>query len=813
MVNEMDLIKKDNDYQLFLDRKKQLSGDYGFEPLWIPDYLFDLQKYLAEWAIRKGRSGIFADCGLGKGQPYGSKILTESGYENIENLKVGQKIISSDGKSYNLKGIHRKQEINTYRFFYSDGVSVVFDEEHLHIVRTNNDRARANDWRVMSTMELLNSGNIRYGENNKRRNYDIPVVSPIRFKNKFNGMISPYVLGVLIGDGCLKNSISISIGDSEILDILRQELPNEIQLKKMKNDKTDYRIVTGYTGRKRHPFREELNRLGLLNKLSYQKHIPMEYLLNADPADRLALLRGLMDSDGYIAKSGTSQYYTVSKQLSLDVLFLVRSLGGVPTYTKKKAYLNGIRKRDCYIVTFSLKTFNPFRIKRKAERWNENPRDNGRWIDRIEYEKKQKTICLSVDSPDNSYLTENMVITHNTAVFLVWAMNIIKKLNKNILILTPLAVSRQTVDEGEKFGIEVKRSRDGKPKGKITVTNYEQLEKFDPSDYVGVVCDESGILKNFSSKTKKQVIRFMSKMPYRLLSTATAAPNDYTELGNSSEALGELTYNDVIDRFFRDTSNDKNPQWKKGEYGKSKYVFKGHSGEIFWRYVLSWARACRKPSDLGFPDSEYVLPELIENEHIVQAKKLPGGWLFAPKAIGLRDQRGEKMATIKERSEKVAELVCQHKTSISWCHLNSEGDYLEKVIPNCIQVSGRDSDESKEEKLIAFTKGEINRLIIKPKIGGFGMNFQHCNHMTCFPSNSYEQYYQFVRRCYRYGQTKDVIVDTVLTEGELGVFENVKRKARDATVMFQRMIELMNDELRIKGDRHELNKISMPEWL
>lgn len=400
-----------------------------------------------------------------------------------------------------------------------------------------------------------------------------------------------------------------------------------------------------------------------------------------------------------------------------------------------------------------------------------------------------------------------------TAMQLVWAENVIKKTNKNVLILTPLAVSRQTISEGEKFGVEVKRSRDGNPKGKLTVTNYEQLEKFNPSDYIGVVADESSILKNYSGKRKKQIIRFMAKLPFRLLCTATAAPNDYTELGNSSEALGEMKYMDMLERFFRDTSNDKNPQWKRGEYRKEKYVFRGHSSKKFWRFVLSWARACRKPSDLGFPDGKFNLPGLIENKHTVKLKAPPPGWLFRPRAVGRKDELIERLLSITERAEKIAELVEGHGSSIIWCDLNQEGDTLEEIIPDAVQVAGKDSDEAKEEKLTAFSNGEIKRLVTKAKIGGFGMNWQHCSHMTNFPTHSYEQYYQFVRRCYRFGQENNVTVDTVMTDGEMGVYENVIRKANNAKKMFSELVKLMNEELKIKNQDLENIEINVPNWL
>lgn len=395
-----------------------------------------------------------------------------------------------------------------------------------------------------------------------------------------------------------------------------------------------------------------------------------------------------------------------------------------------------------------------------------------------------------------------------TPMQLVCAQNIVEKTNKNVLILTPLAVSYQTCKEAEKFGIEITRSRDGKPKGKITITNYQQLEKFDPNDYAEVICDESSAIKNFTGQTKTAVTRFMNKLPYRLLCTATAAPNDFVELGTSSEALGELKYMDMVAQFFRDTSNDKNPQWST-----PKYVLKGHAIDDFWRWVSSWARAVKKPSDLGFDDSKFILPELIEKEHILQVTKPLPGELFVRKAITLKDQRLERKITLEQRAEKVFELCKNHDVSVVWCHYNYEADYLEKVIPGSVQVSGSDSDEEKEEKFISFSDGSIKKLIIKPQIGAFGLNWQHCNHSIFFPSHSYEQYYQGVRRFWRFGQKRKVFVDLITTEGELGVYQNIKRKSHDADMMFAKLVEHMRNELKVKTKAHISNKINLPEWI
>lgn len=410
---------------------------------------------------------------------------------------------------------------------------------------------------------------------------------------------------------------------------------------------------------------------------------------------------------------------------------------------------------------------------------------------------------------------------------LVWAQNVVMHTNKPVLILTPLAVCFQTVAEAGKFGIECYLMRDKpsvKYKAAIYVTNYERLHYFNADDFAGVVCDESSILKSFDGAYRGEITEFMRKTKYRLLCTATAAPNDYIELGTSSEALGELGYTDMLTRFFKNDQNTVKPMRYTG-YGAprgaepmgghtDKWRFKGHAEQEFWRWVCSWARAVRKPSDLGFDDAQFTLPALIENERMVGVNTAAPGMLFALPAVGLKEQREERRRTITERCEAAATLVADTgEPALMWCHMNDEGDMLEKLVPGAVQVSGKDTDESKEEKFIAFTTGQARVLVTKPKIGAWGLNFQHCNHVTTFPSHSFEQYYQGVRRCWRFGQKRQVTVDMVTTEGEAGVIKNLQRKAAQADRMFADLISHMNDALKIDRSIQFTKKQELPAWL
>jgi len=403
-----------------------------------------------------------------------------------------------------------------------------------------------------------------------------------------------------------------------------------------------------------------------------------------------------------------------------------------------------------------------------------------------------------------------------TIVELAWAQNVVEHTNRPVVILAPLAVSRQIVEEGAKFGIECDLAENRTSRSKIVVTNYERIHHLDSADFVGGVCDESSCLKNFSGRRRKDITEFLRNMRYRHMSTATAAPNDYTELGTSSEALGRLGYVDMLGRFFKNDQNTNaqgggGADWKK--LSAPKWRFKGHSEEPFWRWVCSWARACRKPSDIGFDDAGFDLPPLQEVEHMVHTKKLRPGMLFPLPARDLREEREERRLTIEERCETVAGLVDHDRPAVVWCHLNDEGKLLKKLIPDAEEIAGSTPDEKKMEIFERFRTGETRVLVTKPKIGAWGLNWQHCNHVVTFVSHSYEQYYQSVRRCWRFGQQRPVTVDIVATEGEVGIKANMQRKAVQASRMFDRLVANMQSSEQIERSTYEQQKVETPKWL
>lgn len=394
---------------------------------------------------------------------------------------------------------------------------------------------------------------------------------------------------------------------------------------------------------------------------------------------------------------------------------------------------------------------------------------------------------------------------------LAWADQVHTRTGKPVLFLTPLAVGFQIAAEATKFGHDAALSRSGKIPAPITVTNYEQLGKFDPHDFAGVVCDESSILKSFDGATKSAVTEFMRQIQYRLLCTATAAPNDYTELGTSSEALGGLGYMDMLSRFFINDNRSVSSRGRTMAGASIDWRLKGHAETPFWKWVASWARAIRKPSDYGFSDANHVLPALVERTHIVEPNRAAEGTLFDVPAYGLREEREEARRTLVERCEAAASALSDADMGVAWCHLNDESALLAELIPGAVELAGSDDPSAKEEKLSAFSRGEITFLVTKPKLASLGLNWQHAHRMTYFPSHSYEQMYQSVRRMWRFGQSRPVEVDFITTPGGERVLTNLQRKAAAADQMFAALIGHMSDAMRVESRVYD-KEMEMPKW-
>lgn len=374
-----------------------------------------------------------------------------------------------------------------------------------------------------------------------------------------------------------------------------------------------------------------------------------------------------------------------------------------------------------------------------------------------------------------------------TLIELVVAQNYAKHTGKPVLIICPLAVAFQFITEAKKFKIDdIEYSKDGKYKSRIVVCNYERLNHFDWTDFDCVILDESSILKNFEGAIKNEVTSFLKKVKYRYLFTATPSPNDFTELGTSSEALGYMGYTDMLTRFFTNNEDTISPM----NIG-TEWILKGHAKENFFKWVSGWSISMRKPSDLGFDDSRHRLPTLTVNHHAVKNDKnliVDGQMLmFNIVAKTNKEIMAERKSTIEKRCEKAVELTEPHKTSVYWCNLNPEGDLIQEMDKKAHQISGSMDLDEKEEILMNFFKGDIPRLITKPKMTAFGLNWQHCNHTVYFPTFSYEQYYQAIRRFWRFGQKKEVIVDLVFSDGQKRVLDSLLAKTDKANQLFDKL--------------------------
>lgn len=383
-----------------------------------------------------------------------------------------------------------------------------------------------------------------------------------------------------------------------------------------------------------------------------------------------------------------------------------------------------------------------------------------------------------------------------TLMQLEWA----SKVPGNVLILAPLAVAKQTVTEGAKFGIAVNYARsqadvaDG-----ITITNYEMLQHFDPAYFSGVVLDESSILKAYDGKTRTAIIAAFQRTPFRLACTATPAPNDYMELGNHSEFLGVMTRAEMLSMFFVHDGGETQV-WR----------LKGHAEQHFWKWLASWAILIRKPSDLGYDDRDFILPPLNVAEHLVETDRPTGEYLFALEALSLQDRIAARRDSVAERVAKCAELVNgDGKQWVVWCNLNTESDALTKAINGAVEVKGSDPIEKKEQALADFQSRKARVIVSKPSICGWGLNWQHCHQMAFVGlSDSWEQYYQAVRRCWRFGQTRPVDVALIVADVEGAVLRNIKAKDQAAAEMADNLIAHMRTEMQsnVKGTRRMTNE-------
>ena len=392
---------------------------------------------------------------------------------------------------------------------------------------------------------------------------------------------------------------------------------------------------------------------------------------------------------------------------------------------------------------------------------------------------------------------------------LEFANKVCKHENGKALILAPLAVSKQTKKEGEKFGIDVTICRTQEDvKDGVNITNYEMLSHFNPNEFCCIVLDESSILKSFTGKMSKEIIETFRFTKYKLACTATPSPNDYQELGTHSEFLNVMSRSEMLATFF--INDAKEGQWR----------MKKHAEQKFWEWLATWAMVVKNPSDIGFPDDRYNLPAL-NIQHIIVDSNADKGSLLPKVAQTLQERREARKDSMQDRVYKVGELIRDMDSCLVWVDFNDESELIRKTF-DIVEVKGADSDEHKESSMLGFADGSIKYLVSKPSICGFGMNFQKCHNMIfCGLSDSYEKFYQAVRRCYRFGQTEEVNVYVIISQKEMSVLNNIKRKQEQHERMSKNMIDKTSDIL--KNEIHSTTRITedyvadkivkIPYWL
>lgn len=397
---------------------------------------------------------------------------------------------------------------------------------------------------------------------------------------------------------------------------------------------------------------------------------------------------------------------------------------------------------------------------------------------------------------------------------IAWADTVNRETGSDVLILAPLAVAAQTSAEGASIGVRVKHCHDGSEvEPGITITNYDRLHRFDPRRFGAVVLDESSIIKHHNAKTLQVLIEAFRTTPFKLCATATPAPNDWTELGTHAEFLGVCTRAEMLAEYFCHDGGETQV-WR----------LKGHARAAFWRFVAGWGAMVRKPSDLGFDDSLYNLPPLVVNEHHVATSAVATeGMLFALEANTMSERRDARRASLDQRVTACAERVnASTDPWVVWCDLNAEGEALRKAIPDAVEIRGSDDTDEKERRLVDFAAGKIRVLITKPSIAGWGLNWQHCHNMAFVGvTDSFEAYYQAVRRCWRFGQASPVNVHIFASELEGAIVSNLKRKERDAGLMAEALSAETRDAVQteVLGSTRQSNtyepvrKISAPAWL
>ena len=776
-------------YEEFLERKTQFGDDSGFAPVFMPDCLFDFQRYLVEFALRGGRNAVLSDCGTGKSLMelvWAENIVRHT---NKRVLVMTPNAVSaqtvSEGEKFGIEAVRSKGGV------LAEGKKIIVSNyEQLKHFDPNDFVAFVGD-------ECFP--------------WDSPIETPL-------GLCD--IKDIRVGDQII-NASGVDI----------------VQRTSRKAVTSAVRITTAnqsFTSSPNHPY---FTRRGWVNAEDIR---PDDALMEADQAMRVVrgggnttgisrvekeilqsiLLREMADATA--GNCGQSTYFGGGREAGGEEISMV---AGRITQSGEGVGQGGLYEPDDQprVTGQSVGVFEARRAQATSA-GRERAGIDGATEDSFELVGVGVGSGVSGAHGDSVSRRSHLLQTGRGERFDEGWNRGGRELAPHDFGCGAGRKERQStgfhrVDSVEilqQGNPELERYRDESG----VIYFYDITATRHPSFSVnGILVHNCSILKNAQGVTRNDVTEFVRHMAYRLMATATPAPNDLFEMGTISEALGHLGHMDMLNRFFK---NDLNNSASGRMHGKViEWRFKGHAEEPFYRYVCSWARAARRPSDMEFDDMvdrdgrsrPFVLPPLEEHEHIIETEKLRDGMLFALPAVGMREQREERRISIEERCDKVADLVDGHDCSLIWCHLNPEGDLLAKTIPDSVQVSGKDSDDEKEEKFTAFIAGQIRRLVLKPKIGAHGLNFQHCAHHVTFPNNSFEQDYQQIRRSWRFGQKRKVIKDVVMTEGDRTVRANQRRKEKQADEMFTGLVYRMNEAQRIERGTKYNTKMELPAWL
>lgn len=797
------------DYSEFLAKKSLTTSASGLQgPFDLPEMMFPFQKDCVTWALKRGRAAIFSGTGLGKCHGVDTPILMHDGHvKMVQDVRSTDLLMGPDGKPRQVISTTRGKG-PLYRVTPIKGESFVCNDAHVLSLKHTVTREITN----ISIIDYLQK-NDKFKHCNKlwRTGIDFPAQDI---------PMDPYMVGLWLGDGSVNQSaITQCEAEIEVCHYLQVwGYSNGYEIRKVQGNN----CVTFCFHRGTENNVKGSNEFANLIRgmfVNGEKRIQHRYLCNSR-YNRLELLAGLIDTDGFHIDN-CYEISTKYQGLASDICYLSRSLGFAATCVKEK---KGIKSTgfegEYYRIVISGHTDQiPVKLERKKAQPRKQKKDVLVTGFKVEPIGEGDYYGFTLDG-DHLYLLGDFTVTHNTIQQLAWAREVVKAHidnNPKVLILAPLAVAKQTVREGQKFGIQVAfvRNQDqvnmlAATGHSIFISNYEMLHQFQPDEYTGVILDESSILKAYSGKIRNQIITYFAQTPYRLACTATPAPNDYEELGNHSEFLGIMDRTEMLASFFVHDGGET-----------QKWRLKGHAEKAFWQWVCEWAVMIRMPSDLGYPDEAFKLPSLNMSEHIVEVGKdfaYKMGNLFAQEAKTLNEQRKARRASIDDRVKKAADIVLMinppneilngplvttlgvktpNESWLIWCDLNDESQEITRAIPGAVEITGSDSEDVKEQRMIDFATGKIRVLVTKPKIAGFGMNWQHCHNMIFVGlSHSYEAMFQAIRRCYRFGQIHPVNVHIITSDAEGAVLENVKRKEKDFEIMCAAMLDNMRETQR-----------------